>query len=103
MFGIADIEVKESSEGLKPKLYATLYVQGKDDVQQVKIYEWNLNKQVPNEGNNTEDWLNSLLLSKEVSIEADVSYSGDDLTAVRIKIKTKNMFTVKEEEFTKKK
>ena len=103
VIGIADIDLKESSEDLKPKLYATLYVQGEDDVQQVKIYEWNLNKQVPDKCNNTEDWLNSLLLSKEVSIEADVSYSGDDLTAVRIKIKTKNMFTVKTEEVAKKK
>ena len=99
--GIADIEVKESSEDKKPKLYATLYVQDQDDVHQVKIYEWNLKKQVPDKGK-TEDWLNSELLSKEVSIEADVSFSGDNLSAVRIKINTKNMFTVKEEKVAKK-
>ena len=102
VIGIADIEVKESPEDKKPKLYATLYVEGKDDVQQVKIYEWNLRKQVPNE-DNAEDWLNSELLSKKVSIEADVSYMGDGLCAVRIKIHTQNIFANKEDKSGKKK
>ena len=90
--GIADIEVKESSDDNKPKLFATLYVEGKDDVQQVKIHEWNLRKQVPNKSY-TEEWLNSELLSKKVRIEADLSFSGDGLSAVRIKIDTHNIFT----------
>ena len=101
VIGIADIEMKES-ESSKAKLYATLYVQDKEDVQQVKIYEWNLKKQVPN-NSNTEEWLNSELLSKDVSIEADVNYSGDGLSAVRIKITTKSIFTKQEEKVVKKK
>ena len=90
--GIADIEVKESSDNNKPKLFSTLYVEGKDDVQQVKIHEWNLRKQVPNKSY-AEEWLNSELLSKKVRIEADLSFSGDGLSAVRIKIDTHNIFT----------
>ena len=94
VIGIADIEVKESSGDGEPKLYATLYVQGSEDVQQVKMYEWNLRNKRPLQGN-TENWLNSELLSKQVSIEADVSYSGDGLSAVRIKIHNQKLFTSK--------
>ena len=58
------------------------------------MYGWNLRNKRPLQGN-TENWLNSGLLSKQVSIEADVSYSGDGLSAVRIKIHNQKLFTSK--------
>ena len=89
IIGITEVQAKENIEEGKKKFNATLYVQCKDDVEQIKISEWNLKKEVPDKVD-TEDWLNSELLSKEVVIEADQSYSGEGLSAVRMKVKSKN-------------
>ena len=99
IIGITDVHTNENTEDSKKKIYATLYVQCQDDVEQIKISEWNLGKEVPDTVN-TEDWLNSELLSKEVTIEADKSYSGDGLSAVRMTVQSKK--PVKQEKLTKK-
>ena len=91
IIGITDVYMKENIDEGKKKINATIYVQCKEEVEQIKIYEWNLRKEVPDKVN-SEDWLNSELMSKDVIIEADTSFSGEGLSAVRMIFKAKTIF-----------